>query len=228
MWFGKYTLPGTLRTLLQNRYTVAVQFTLFPPPHSILHPHPNSTIPVICPGQFSSPPSFCMSFLVQPLVLCCFILLLPSAVYCRWRELHFPLSYPSPLPGSIRRWVRSIAGLLLCLLVVVSFFSPFSLTAFFYLNQKVFLLPSPNSFSTPTFVSSPSHNFLRTRDAFLTLRPPPTPRHSTNPYRNVGIFLCLPYVKQNILLASSPQILPLSSFTDFDSKFYFLLHLARV
>lgn len=136
---------------------------------SFFHLHPNSTIPVICPGQFSSPPSFCMSFLVQPLVLCCFILLLPSAVYCHAlsTQLPFSITWLHQPVGSVYRW------LLLCLLVVVSFFSSVLLDCF--------LLPQPEGLSPAKFqfllhpnirFFSKSHNFLRTRDAFLTLRPP--------------------------------------------------------
>jgi len=113
----------------------------------------------------------------------------------------------------------------------------FACCSLFFLSVLLdcFLLPQPEGLSPAKFqlllhpnirFFSKSHNFLRTRDAFLTLRPPPTTL--LNPSRNVGIFLLLPYVKQNILLASSPRILPLSSFAVFDSKFYFLLHLARV
>lgn len=187
MWFGKYsyTLPGTLFTFLQNRYSVFVQVypfsssTLISPPPS----PPQYTVPVICPAQFSSPLSFSMSFLVQPLVLCCFILLLPSAVYCHGRGLHFPLSYPSPLPGSISRWVRSIAGwccrvaLFACcsLFFLSSFRSPWLLS--FTSTRRSFSCQVP----TP---SPPQHSFLlQVTQVFKDLRcfsnSPSTPRHST-------------------------------------------------
>lgn len=227
--FGKYTLPGTLLAFLQNRYTVSTQ----------VYPFSTSTLDSPPPPQqyYScnlSGPVFFSSIILYVFsgATPCAVLVYLTATLCRVlpkegvalsTQLPFSITWLHQPVGQVYRW------LLLCLLVVVSFFLSVLLDCF--------LLPQPEGLSPAKFqlllhpnirFFSKSHNFLRTRDAFLTPSSPASPSTLPKPNRNVGIFLCLPYVKQNILLASSPRILPLSSFADFDSKFYFLLHLARV
>jgi hypothetical protein len=138
LWFSKYTLPGTLLTLLQVRYIV---FQVYPSPTST----PHLPLCAICPGQFASP-------------LCCFIWLLPAAMYrgrgCTFQTVTL-LHYLAP---SSRRLVLSLAGC--CRVTLFASCSHFLFLSFLL---HCFLLPQPEGLPPAKSSNSaihPQHSFL--------------------------------------------------------------------
>jgi hypothetical protein len=216
LWFGKYTLPGMLLAFLLGRYIV-FQFSPFSVPHPPLRnlSRPVSLLPISL-RVFSAPP---------PPQYCVVL----SAARRHGKGLHFPLSCPSPLPVSINQGVLLLAEFcLLTLFAPCALFFPFCfLLDCFLLPQREGLPPAkslslcPPSPPNLSFLPKVTQVFKDTRCCFV---------HAPQSKQKRWIFSCLPYVKQNILLSSSPCFVSLSSsFTGHDSKshYVFLLYLGR-